>query len=124
MIKGNKVNNMKNYNDKEKLIEYLLKKYHPKFYNNINEFANNSFFSNKNITIDDYTDGYITEKENYIIILFDDYRDFSNAIETDNFYGDCIIAFGDNGKIAKRYYTSCDDQQINYIESFINKTSN
>lgn len=115
---------MKNYNDKEKLIEYLLKKYHPKFYNNINEYVNNSFFNNKNITIDDYTDGYITEKENYSIILFDDYRDFTNAIETDNFYGDCIIAFSDDGKITKRYYTSCDDQQMNYIESFISEISN
>ena len=56
--------------------------------------------------------------------IFDDYRDFTNAIETDNFYGDCIIAFSDDGKITKRYYTSCDDQQMNYIESFISEISN
>ena len=45
------------------------------------EFVKTPYFHiTGDMTIDEYTDDYITEDEKYIIVFFNDYRDFKGAV--------------------------------------------
>ncbi|MFQ6723949.1 MAG: hypothetical protein ACLRFE_01260 [Clostridia bacterium] len=72
------------------------------------EFIKTPYFHiNEEMSVDEYTDDYITENDNYIIILFDDYRDFENASEKDKICGDVVISYNkDTRKIVKYFYTT------------------
>lgn len=107
-----------NYNNIDNLLEYLTKKYHPKYFNTFKDFC--SHLSLHNNSIEDYTDNYISENESYIVFLFDDYRDFNNATENDNFSDDVIVCFDlVTKKITKYFYTGSDNNYLHDIEAFI-----
>ena len=106
------------YNNVNNLVEYLNKKYHPKYFKTFEEFCKH--ISLKNESIEDYTEGYITIDDSYIIILFDDYRDFYNSIESDNFSDDIIVCFNKNTKkIIKYYYTGLENNYLQDVDSFM-----
>ena len=85
-----------NYNNIDNLMEYLSKKYHPKFFNTFKDFC--THISLYNNSVEDYTDDYISENDSYIVILFDNYLDFNNAIEGDEFSDDIIVCFDNETK--------------------------
>lgn len=98
----------KNFNTIDNLIVLLKEKYHPQIFNSMKEFIKTPYFHiNEDMSVDEYTDDYITENDNYIIILFDDYRDFENASEKDKVCGDVVISYNkDTRKIVKYFYTT------------------
>lgn len=98
----------KNFNTIDNLIVLLKEKYHPQIFTSMKEFIKTPYFHiNEEISVDEYTDDYITENDNYIIILFDDYRDFENASEKDKICGDVVISYNkDTRKIVKYFYTT------------------
>lgn len=98
----------KNFNTIDNLIKWLNSHYHPKFFTSMEEFVKTPYFHiNEEMSVDEYTDDYITENDNYIIILFDDYRDFENASEKDKICGDVVISYNkDTRKIVKYFYTT------------------
>lgn len=98
----------KNFNTIDNLIVLLKEKYHPQIFTSMKEFIKTPYFHiNEEMSVDEYTDDYITENDNYIIILFDDYRDFENASEKDKICGDVVISYNkDTRKIVKYFYTT------------------
>ena len=98
----------KNFNTIDNLIVLLKEKYHPQIFTSMKEFIKTPYFHiNEDMSLDEYTDDYITENDNYIIILFDDYRDFENASEKDKICGDVVISYNkDTRKIVKYFYTT------------------
>ena len=108
-----------NYNFLDNLVKYLNGKYHPKYFKNFKEFC--TFLNITNQSIDDYTDDYVSENDNYVIILFNDYRDFKGANENDNFSDDIVVCYDkDTNKITKYYYTGLDNEYLHDIDAFIN----
>ena len=106
------------YNSLDNLIKFLNKKYFPKYFNNFEEFC--SYLNIKSISVDDYTDDYISKKDKYIVILFDDYRDFKGANEKDNFRDDVVVCYDETSKkIIKYFYTGLDADYIHDIDAFI-----
>lgn len=107
-----------NYNNIDNLIEYLNRHYHPKFFKTFKEFCTHISLSNN--SIEDYTDDYISEDESYIVILFNNYRDFDNAIESDKFSDDIIVCFDNETKIiTKYYYTGLENNYLQDIDAFM-----
>lgn len=95
------------FNTVDNLIKWLKTHYHPQFFTSMEEFVKTPYFHTiENITIDEYTDDYISENENYIIVLFDDYRDFKNAIPGDNWYDEIVITYDNDTKKIIKYYSS------------------
>lgn len=46
----------------------------------------------------------------YLVILFNDYRDFKGANKNDNFNNDIVVRYNkDTNKITKYYYTELDN---------------
>ena len=94
-----------NYNSLDNLVKYLNGKYHPKYFKNFKEFCTS--LNIRNQSVDEYTDDYISENDSYLVILFDDYRDFENASEKDKICGDVVISYNkDTRKIVKYFYTT------------------
>ena len=111
-----------NVNNVDNLITWMQKHYHPKIFTSIKDYAKTSYFKIKGyISIEDYTDDYITEADGYIIILLDDYRDFEGALETDCVHEDIVIGFNKETKeILKFYYNGYyNDDLLKLVESFI-----
>lgn len=110
-----------NFNTIDNLIKWLKQHYHPTFFNNMNEFVKCHVFGNcSEMTVDEYTDDIVTEEDCYIIILFDDHRDFKGAIQSDNFYADAVISYDNSTrKILNSYYTGWDNEFYHYIDAFI-----
>lgn len=107
-----------NYNNIDYLTEYLNKKYHPKYFQSFKDFCEH--ISLTNYSIEDYTDDYITSNDSYVIVLFDDYRDFKNASDGDNFGDDIIICYDKNTKkIIKYYYTGLENDYLYDIDAFL-----
>ncbi|MGN1223395.1 MAG: hypothetical protein ACI4T1_04680 [Christensenellales bacterium] len=70
-----------NFNTIDNLIKWLKSHYHPQIYTSMEEFVKTPYFHiTGDMTIDEYTDDYITEDEKYIIVFFNDYRDFKGAV--------------------------------------------
>ncbi len=115
----------KNFNTIDNLITLLKEKYHPQFFKSMQEFIKTPYFNiEENMSVDEYTDDYITENDNYIIILFDDYREFENAKVEDKVYGDIVISYDKiTKKILKYFYTtnfSFNNNSLKDIEAFYN----
>lgn len=110
-----------NFNTIDNLIKWLKSHYHPQIFTSMEDFVKTPYFHiNGDMTIDEYTDDYITEKENYIIILFNDCRDFKCACESDNFSDDIIVCYDkETNKITKYYYTGLDNDYLHDIVAFI-----
>ena len=110
-----------NFNTIDNLIEWLKKHYHPQIFATMSEFIKSPYFYTKGVvSIDEYTDGYIKENDDYIIVLFDDYRDFKCANESDNFSDDIIVCYDkQTNKIIKYYYTGFDNEYLHDIDAFI-----
>lgn len=108
-----------NYNSLDNLIKYLNKKYHLICFKNYKEFC--SYLGlNASSSISDYTDDYILESDNYLILLFNDYRDFKGANEKDNFQDDVVICYDEpSKKIIKYYYTGLENDYLHDIDAFI-----
>lgn len=101
------------------LVKYLNGKYRPKYFKNFKEFCTSLNITNQ--SIDDYTDDYVSENDNYVVILFNDYRDFKGANENDNFSDDIVVCYDkDTNKITKYYYTGLDNEYLHDIDAFIN----
>lgn len=108
-----------NYNSINNLVRYLNGKYNPKYFKNFKEFC--AYSNIKNQSIDDYTDNYISENDNYLVILFNDYRDFKGANKNDNFSDDIIVCYDkETNKIIKYYYTGVENEYLYDIDAFIN----
>ena len=109
----------KNFNNIDNLIKWLKSHYHPQFFTSIDEFSKTAYFhTTENITIDEYTDDYITEDENYIIALFNDSRDCENM--PDDYSDDIVIGYDkESGRIKKFYYTGYNNAVLPYVQSFI-----
>ncbi len=109
----------KNFNNIDNLIGWLKSHYHPQIFTSMEEFSKTDYFhTTENITIDEYTDDYITEDENYIIALFNDSRDFENM--PDDYSDDIVIVYEkESGKIKKFYYTGYNNTVLQYVQSFI-----
>ena len=61
------------------------------------------------------------QNDNYVVILFNDYRDFKGANENDNFSDDIVVCYDkDTNKITKYYYTGLDNEYLHDIDAFIN----
>ena len=115
-----------NFNTIDNLIAWLKKHYHPQIFTSMSEFVKTPYFHIKGeMTIDEYTDDYITENNAYIIVLFDDYRDFENATINDKIYGDVVISYDkETRKIDKYFYTtnfSFNNYSLKDIEAFCSK---
>ena len=87
------------------------------------EFSQTQYFKIKgDILVQDYTDDYITEEDSYIIILFDDSRDFGCE---ENCNDDVIVCYEKkSGKILKFYYTGYNNEALHYIQNFIDSNKN
>ena len=111
------------YNNIDNLIKLLNTKYHPKYFNSMKEFSQTQYFKIKgDILVQDYTDDYITEEDSYIIILFDDSRDFGCE---ENCNDDVIVCYEKkSGKILKFYYTGYNNEALHYIQNFIDSNKN
>lgn len=110
----------KNYNTIDNLIHFLNNKYHPTIYNSMSEFVKTPYFTAKNIIIEDYTDGYITNNENYIILLFDNPLDFTSSTYASDLYEEIFVSYDETtGKISKYFSTGYTDEKLEYIECFI-----
>lgn len=109
----------KNFNTIDNLIKWLKSNYHPQIFTSIEEFVKTPYFHiTGDIAIDEYTDDYITENEDYIIALFNDSRDFNNMPE--DYCDDIIISYDKgSGKILKFYYTGYSNSVLPYIQSFV-----
>ena len=109
-----------NYNTIDNLIHFLNSKYHPTIYNSMSAFVKTPYFSVKNVTIEDYTDGYITNNENYIIIFFDNPLDFTSSTYASDLYEDIVISYDERTrKVLKYFSTGYADEKLEYIECFI-----
>ncbi len=96
-----------NFNTIDNLITWLNKNYHPKYFNSMQEFVKTPYFHiNADMTVDEYTDDYITENDNYTIILFDDYRDFNYAMPEDNWYDAMVVTYDNSTKKLIKYFCS------------------
>lgn len=109
----------KNFNTIDNLIKWLKSHYHPQIFTSMEEFVKTPYFHiTGDMTIDEYTDDYITENENYIIALFNDSRDFNNMPE--DYCDDIIISYDKkSGRILKFYYTGYNNSVLPYIQSFV-----
>ena len=109
----------KNFNTIDNLIKWLKSHYHPQIFTSMEEFVKTPYFHiTEDMSIDEYTDDYITENENYIIALFNDFRDFNNMPE--DYCDDIIISYDkESGRILKFYYTGYNNLVLPYIQSFI-----
>ena len=108
-----------NYNSLDNLVKYLNGKYYPKYFKNFKEFCTS--LNIRNQSVDEYTDDYISENDTYLIILFNDYRDFKGAVEFDNFSDDIIVCYDkQTKKITKYFYTGLDNEYLHDIDAFIN----
>ncbi len=109
----------KDYHTIDNLIKWLKVHYHPQIFTSMKEFMQTPYFhTKKEMSVDEYTDDYITENEKYIIILFDDARDFDNM--PDDYSDDIIVSFDkESGKISKYYYTGYYNSALPYVQSFI-----
>lgn len=109
----------KNFNTIDNFVKWLKTHYHPQFFSSMKEFVKTSYFhTSEEITVDEYTDDYITEDESYIIVLFDDYRDFNNM--PDDYSDDIVISYDkESSKILKFYYTGYNNLVLPYVQSFI-----
>ena len=109
----------KNFNTIDNLIKWLKSHYHPQIFTSMEEFVKTPYFHiTGDMTIDEYTDDYITENENYIIALFNDSRDFNNMPE--DYCDDIIISYDkESGRILKFYYTGYNNLVLPYVQSFI-----
>ena len=98
----------KDFNTIDNLIKWLNSHYHPQIYTSMKEFIRTPYFHiNEEMSVNEYTDDYITENDNYIIILFDDYRDFEDTSYKDKICGDIVISYNkDTRKIVKYFYTT------------------
>ena len=110
-----------NHKTIDNLIVFFQEHYHPTIFNSITEFDKTPHFGTNNITIKDYTDGYITENENYIIILFDNPLDFTSSTTLANqLQLDIIISYNETTrKILKYFTTGHIDEKIQYLECFV-----
>ena len=108
-----------NFNTIDNLIKWLKSRYHPQVFTSMEEFVKTSYFHvTEDMSIDEYTDDYITENENYIIVLFNDSRDFNNMPE--DYCDDIVISYDKkSGKILKFYYTGYNNLVLPYIQSFV-----
>ena len=96
-----------NFNTIDNLITWLNLHYHPKFFKSMKEFIKTPYFHIKgDMSIDEYTDDYIAETDNYIIILFDDYRDFNYATPEDDWYDAIVITYDNDTKKIIKYFCS------------------
>ena len=109
----------KNFNTIDNLIKWLKSHYHPQIFTSMEEFVKTPYFHiTGDMTIDEYTDDYITENENYIIALFNDSRDFNNMPE--DYCDDIIISYDKkSGRILKFCYTGYNNSVLPYIQSFV-----
>ncbi len=109
----------KNFNTIDNLIKWLKSHYHPQIFTSMEEFVKTPYFHiTGDMTIDEYTDDYITENENYIIALFNDSRDFNNMPE--DYCDDIIISYDkESGRILKFCYTGYNNSVLPYIQSFV-----
>ena len=107
------------FNTIDNLIKWLKSHYHPQIFTSMEEFVKTPYFHiTGDMTIDEYTDDYITENENYIIALFNDSRDFNNMPE--DHCDDIIISYDkESGRILKFYYTGYNNLVLPYVQSFI-----
>lgn len=107
------------FNTIDNLIKWLKSHYHPQIFTSMEEFVKTPYFHiTGDMTIDEYTDDYITENENYIIALFNDSRDFNNMPE--DYCDDIIISYDkESGRILKFYYTGYNNSVLPYIQSFV-----
>ena len=109
-----------NYNTIDNLIHFFNNKYHPTIFHSMAEFVKTPYFSVKNITIEDYTDGYITNNENYIILLFDNPLDFTSSTYASDLYEEIVVSYDETTrKISKYFSTGHADEKLEYIECFI-----
>ena len=109
-----------NYNTIDNLIAFFKQNYHPTIYNSMSEFVKTHYFSVKNITLEDYTDGYITNDENYIILLFDNPLDFTSSTYASDLYEEIVVSYDERTrKISKYFFTGHADEKLEYIECFI-----
>lgn len=96
-----------NFNTIDNLIAWLKRHYHPQIFTSMSEFVKTPYFHIKGeMTIDEYTDDYITEKDAYIIVLFNDCRDFNNAKPEDNWYDAIVLAYDKKSKKVLKYFCS------------------
>ena len=109
-----------NYNTIDKLLNFFKHKYHPTIFNSMAEFVKTPYFNAKNLTVEDYTDGYILNTENYIILLFDNPLDFASSTHASNLCEDIVISYDERTrKISKYFSTGYTDEKLEYIECFI-----
>ena len=108
----------KNFNTIDNLVVFLKEKYHPQIFTSMKEFIKTPHFHiNGDMSVDEYTDDYITEHDNYIIILFDDYRDFEGVLDEDKICADVVISYNkDTRKIVKYFYTT----SFSFVNNFLN----
>lgn len=113
----------KNFNTIDNLIKWLKSHYHPQIFTTMKEFVKTPYFHiTGDMTIDEYTDDYISENDTYLVILFNDYRDFKGANDNDNFSDDIIVCYDkQTKKITKYYYTGLDNEYLHDIDAFINQ---
>ncbi len=111
----------KDFKTVDNLVAILRNKYHPKFFTSMEEFSQTPYFHTKGrMSIDDYTDGYIDESDSYLIIVFDDYRDFNGGIKGDNYCDDVVLCYDKKTqKIIKYFYTGAENDYLYDIEAFI-----
>lgn len=110
-----------NYKTIDNLVTILRDKYHPKFFSSMEEFSQTPYFhTQRMVSVDDYTDGYITESDSYMIIVFDDYRDFKEGAEDDNNCDDVVLCYDKKThKIIKYFYTGMENEYLYDIEAFV-----
>lgn len=107
-----------NFNTVDNLITFVKEKYHPTLFSSIKDYVKTPYFNlHTDMTIDLYTDGYITENDKYIIVLFNDYRDFNNTKPEDKIFDDVVISYDkQTRRVAKYFYTSNFDINNNALE--------
>ena len=108
-----------NFNTINNLIAWLKKHYHPQIFTSMSEFVKTPYFHIKGeMTIDEYTDDYITENDAYIIVLFDNPKDFK--FKLDDYHDDVVICYDDETKkVLKYYYTGYYNDVLEYIQNFV-----
>lgn len=102
----------KKYNTIDSLKIILDESLTTKYYYSIAEYLNNSLEEDKSMSIEDYTSGYITSKDRYIIITL---------VDKENNIDDVAIVVFDkkSKKILKYSYSGRENKYLYIMEAFV-----